>query len=227
LLSAAAFSVIIRLSKPPPRERETTVQPRRITIRELLGYIVRDQMILGVLLVTIIMNNLYYPYMTILPVFARDILGRGPVGLGILGASYGVGAFLGLIVLNRIRRVWSVNRIFIVGSIFQAGLMIAFSFSASFPLSVVLSTLAGLGQSSFAVLQSSIVLISASDKMRSRTMGMLNLSIGVSAFGRMQLGALATAFGAPIALGSSCGLAIVLMAVVAVALPRFRKANRL
>jgi predicted MFS family arabinose efflux permease len=226
VLSATALLILFRLSKPPPRSHEEGLPPRRISVGELLRYIARDQTILGVLLVTIVMNNLYFPYMTILPVFARDVLGQGPVGLGVLGAVYGVGAFLGLLILNRIRRVWSANWIYIIGSMFQATIMIGFSFSTSFPLSVLMLTLAGLGQSSFAVLQSSIVLLSASDKMRSRTMGMLNLSIGVGAFGRMQLGALASSFGAPIALGSSCIAAVLLTVVITAVLPRFRKVER-
>ena len=65
-------------------------------------------------------------------------------------------------------------------------------------------TLAGIGNSSFAILQSSIVLESASDEMRGRTMGILNLTIGFGALGRVQMGAVASAIGAPAALAISC-----------------------
>jgi predicted MFS family arabinose efflux permease len=190
---------------------------------ESLRYIVRNQTILGVLLVSSTMNFLFFPHMTLLPVFARDILGQGSVGLGVLSAGYGVGAFAGLALLHRLRRSLKSNWIFLMGSIYQATVMIPFALSAHFPLSVIMLTLDGLGQSSFAVLQSSVVLESANDEYRARTMGVLNLSIGVGAIGRMQMGAVASALGAPTALAISCGLAVLSMAAIATALPGFRK----
>ena len=61
-----------------------------------------------------------------------------------------------------------------------------------------------------------------SDELRGRTMGLLNLTIGVGALGRMQLGALATVFGGPAALGSACGAAVLLIVIITAALPGFR-----
>lgn len=222
ITAGMALWILFGLSKPPPADRESGSKPRRISFKELFRYITGDHTVLGVLLVTMAMNYLYFPFMTILPVFARDILGQGPVGLGLLGTGHGIGSFLGLVILNRIRRYWKVNWIYIVGSCFQAIIMVIFSFSTSFPLSVCMLFLAGLGQSSFAVLQSSIVLESVSDELRGRTMGLLNLTIGMGALGRMQLGALATALGGPVALGSGCIAAVILIVIISAALPGFR-----
>ena len=221
LLSAIGLIILFGLSKPP-RHAEGE-RPSRISVKESVRYIVQKQSILGVLLVSVVMNLLFFPHATLLPVFARDILGQGSVGLGLMSAGYGIGAFMGLVLLNRIRRMWQQNRIFVAGSAFQAALLVLFAFSTSFPLSVAALVLAGLGQASFAVLQSSIVLGSASDKLRSRTMGMLNLSIGVGALGRMQMGAIASSFGAPLAVGLSCIAAILLMLLIITVLPGFRK----
>jgi MFS family permease len=223
LISGIGLLILLGLSKPAPRTQGSQNPPRRISFIELIRYIVRDQTILGVLLITTVMNNLFFPYMILLPVFARDILGQGPVGLGLLGAGHGVGTFMGLVILHRVRRFWNLNWIYIVGSFFQAAILIAFAFSRSFPLSIFMLMLSGLGQSSFAVLQSSLVLLSASDEMRGRTMGILNLTIGVGSLGRMQLGAMASAFGAPLAVGLACGTAALLILVITAVLPGFRK----
>ena len=223
LLSGIALLILFRLSKPSAGVGESPEPPSRTSMGEAMRYILGNHTILGVLLVTTVMNFLFFPHMTLLPVFARDILGQGSVGLGLLGAGYGVGAFLGLIILNWIRLRWAPNWIYIAGSIYQAAILIPFAFSVSFPLSVALLTLAGLGQSSFAVLQSTIVLQSSSDELRGRTMGILNLTIGAGAIGRIQLGALAGVFGAPAALGVSCGAAVLLILATTAALPGFRR----
>jgi len=223
LLSGIALLILFRLSKPAQGAGVSEEPSRRISVADSMRYILGNHTILGVLLVTTVMNFLFFPHMTLLPVFARDILGQGSVGLGLLGAGYGIGAFLGLIVLNWIRRMFRPNWIYIAGSIYQAAILIPFAFSLSFPLSVVLLTLAGLGQSSFAVLQSTIVLQSSSDQMRGRTMGILNLTIGAGAIGRMQLGALAGAMGVSAALGVSCGAAVLLILATTAALPGFRR----
>ena len=43
----------------------------------------------AVLLVTIAMNTLFFPYQHMLPVFARDVLAVGPLALGALVAAEG------------------------------------------------------------------------------------------------------------------------------------------
>ena len=64
-------------------------------------------------------------------------------------------------------------------------------------------------------MQSSIILVEASDEMRSRTMGAVVLAIGAGPLGRMQGGAMAVAWGAPLAVGVmalSAALGILLVA---------------
>ena len=221
-LSGAGLLILLGLSKPVrPRRQQKGVSPWK-AIADGLRYIRGDHTILGVQLITVVMNNLVFPYLTLLPVFARDILGQGPVGLGLLGAGHGVGTFLGLFFVNWIRRYWKPTWIFAGGSFLQSAALVAFATSASFPLSVLLLFLAGLAQSSFGVMQSSIVLVSARDDMRGRTMGVLNFAIGVGSLGRIQIGALASAFGAPLALGLCCGASALLVISITAGLPRFR-----
>ncbi len=223
IVSAAGLLVLLGLSKtnhaPPP----STKISRLASISEGLQYIRQNQNILGVMLITVAMNNLVFPYMALLPVFARDILGQGPVGLGILGAALGVGTLLGLFVIIRIGRSWKPTWVFAIGSFLQSTGLLAFAISSSFPLSVLLICLAGVAQSSFAVMQSTIVLVSATDEMRARSMGTLNFAIGAGSLGRIQIGALATAFGAPWALGLTCGASALLVLAITAALPRFRR----
>jgi predicted MFS family arabinose efflux permease len=192
-----------------------------------MQYIRHDQTILGVLLITVVMNNLFFPFMTLLPVFARDVLGQGPFGLGLLGAGHGVGCFVGLIFVSWTRRFWKPTWLFAAGSFFQSAMLVAFAMSVSFPLSVFLLFLSGLAQSSFGVMQSTIVLVSARDEMRARSMGAVNFAIGLGSIGRIEVGALAYAFGAPLAVGLACGASALLVLSITAGLPDFRRARGL
>jgi MFS family permease len=221
-VSGAGFLILLGLSHGvAPSGRVSDSQPWKAVL-DGLSYIRRDQTILGVMLITIAMNFLVFPFLSLLPVFSRDVLGQGPFGLGLLGAGHGIGTFTGLLLVNRYKRRWRLTRIFAIGSFIQAAVLVAFSFSRSFPLSVLLLFLSGLGQTSFGIMQSSIILISSSDEMRGRTMGVLNTAIGASSLGSLQIGALASAFGAPIALGLTCGVSALLILVVTAVLPGFR-----
>jgi MFS family permease len=91
----------------------------------------------------------------------------------------------------------------------------AFSFSRSYLLSFALLFVAGCGMACFATLQSSLILLSASDTMRGRTMGTLILAIGFGPLGAIQIGALALALGAPLAITMTAGTGILLLALLA------------
>ncbi len=206
-------------------------------MREGLKYMRTSQPIMGALLITAIMNFLAFPYQTILPVFAHDILGKGPYEYGVLGACNGIGAFFGLYAINVLRARLSRGWIFSIGSVFQSLALFAFAFGTSwmgaltlfgtpfalaYPLAIFLLVLSGLGQAFFSVMQSAIILTAARDDMRDRAMGSLVLAIGTGPLGRLQIGKLTEVYGAPIALGLHTSVAMVATALVAALLPRFR-----
>lgn len=193
------------------------------TVKEGLQYVRSSEPILAVLLITAVMNMLAFPYMTLLPVFARDVLNQGPVGLGILGAGNGIGAFLGLLVINQWRHRINPGWIFGIGSCFQAVALLFFANSTFFGLSLALLIGSGLGQACFSTMQSSIILLSASDEMRSRAMGTLVLAIGAGPLGRLQAGALAEGLGAPLAVTVQTILAALLVGAVILKLPGLRR----
>jgi MFS family permease len=223
IFSAAGLLILLGLAKTKQAASQSGKIAPWTSISEGLRYIRQNPSILGVMLITVAMNNLVFPYMALLPVFARDVLGQGPLGLGILGAGHGVGTLLGLFVVIRIRHSWKPTWVFAIGSFLQSTGLLAFAISSSFPLSVLLLCLAGIAQSSFAVMQSTIVLVSAADEMRARSMGTLNFAIGAGSLGRIQIGALASAFGAQWALGLACGASALLILAITAALPGFRR----
>ncbi len=209
-------------SPDPPRGLRESWHRVRVGFQ----HVRRRPPILGVLLITAIMNGWSFPYQVLLPVFARDVLSQGPMGLGMLGAAVGLGSLIGLVVVNRIRRRLSNEVIFAVSSAVACVGLVAFSASTSFALSLGFLFLAGTGHAGFSTMQSSITLLRSADEMRTRTMGTVVLAIGVGPLGRLQGGAMAQAWGAPLAVGSMALGAILAMAVVTLVLRGFIIAGR-
>jgi hypothetical protein len=71
-------------------------------------------------------------------------------------------------------------------------------------------------------MQSAIILLTASDEMRSRTMGTLVLAIGADPIGKLMSGMLASSLGASTAVAVQVSMALVALAVIAVMLPGMR-----
>jgi MFS family permease len=229
IMTAISALTLVMLSGLAHRPIPQTALPTRrspwATAKEGLHYVRNNEPILGVLLITALMNMLAFPYMTLLPVFARDVLDQGPVGLGILGAGNGIGAFLGLLAINGLRHRINPGWIFGIGSCFQAVALLGFANSTFFGLSLALLISSGLGQACFSTMQSSIILLAASDEMRSRAMGTLVLAIGAGPLGRLQAGALAESLGAPLAVTVQTALAALLVGAVILKLPGLRRSR--
>lgn len=178
--------------------------------------------VLGVLAITVLMNCFVFPYQQLLPVIARDGLGTDAFGLGVLGAASGIGALIGSIAIASRGRIGTPGLVFTVGSLAMAGFLTLFALAGHFGLAVGLLLLAGLAQSSFGTFQSSIILLSTSDALRGRAMGILTLAIGSAPIGLLEIGALSEVIGASYALAINAAVCAVLIVLVTVLLPGLR-----
>ena len=226
VLSAGSLLLLRALSRQPiPRTSSPSSATPLAQIRDSMRYVRQNQSILAVTLITMIMNMLAFPYMNFLPVFARDVLQQGPVGLGYLGAAVGIGNFGGLYLVSRARRFASAGWIFIAGTILHCLALLTFSTSSVFAVSWALLFVVGIGHACFGIMQSSIVLLAAADERRGQAMSAIAVAIGAGPFGRLQTGLLADAFGAPLAVGGEVAVAALLVATVAATLPGLRQVN--
>ncbi len=225
-LSAISLLLLRALSRQPiPHTSSPTSASPLAQIRDSVRYVRQNQPILAVTLITMIMNMLAFPYMNFLPVFARDVLNQGPVGLGYLGAAVGIGNVVGLIFVNMARRFASAGWIFIAGTLLHCLALLSFTTSSVFAVSWSFLLLVGIGHACFGIMQSSIVLLSAADERRGQAMGAIAVAIGAGPFGKLQTGVLADAFGAPLAVGAEVALAALLVATVAATLPGLRQVS--
>jgi predicted MFS family arabinose efflux permease len=170
-------------------------------------------------LITLIMNLWMFPYISLLPVFARDVLHKGPIELGFLSTGTGMGSFIGLLALNFLRQRVNVGTLFVVGTGWMCLALAIFALSTSYPLSWAMLFCAGMGMSCFGTLQSTIVLLSTSDAMRSRVMGILVLAIGGDPLGQLQIGTFAELFGVQWTLAAQASAGVLAVVLIALLLP--------
>jgi predicted MFS family arabinose efflux permease len=200
-----------RVTLPPVSGREAVLDSLLGGIREVR----RHQAVLGVLAVTVLMNSLVFPYQQMLPVFARDVLHVGPVPLGLLVAAQGLGALISSMAIGASGGPAAHGRLFAASSLAGALLLLAFSLSPWYGLSLALQLAIGATDSGFATMQSAIVLLTAPERAHGRVMGILSACIGTQPLGSLLLGFLASRMGAPLATGLNAAIASVLMIPVA------------
>jgi MFS family permease len=171
--------------------------------------------IFGVLIITIVMNGLVFPYQQILPVFARDVLEIGPELLGVLVAVGGIGTLVGALWTAGQRDFVAHRQVFVGGSMLAALMVVIQSFSPGYWTSLAIQFIIGIAESGFGTMQSTIVLLAASERTRGRVLGILSVCIGTNPLGSLGVAALTTYVGAPVAFGAAAALALLLMAPVA------------
>src|SRR5512145_2913847 len=174
----------------------------------------------AVLLVTIAMNTLFFPYQHMLPVFARDVLAVGPVALGALVAGEGCGSLLGALVIASGRSGLAYRTLFGGSVLVAPALLIALSGSRWLALGVVLLFLMGLAESGFAAMQTTLVLLSVPDRVRGGVMGILSACIGTQPLGTLTIGLLTAGLGTPLTFTLNAVAALVVIVPLAIPLVR-------
>ena len=133
----------------------------------------------------------------LLPVFARDILEVGPIGLGLLRSAPAAGALVTAIVLSRhpIERHIG-HKMFAVVAIYGVA-TIVFGLSTWFPLSLLALAALGASDAVSIVVRFSLVQIETPDAMRGRVSAINYLFVGSSnTLGDFEAGAVAAWLGA-------------------------------
>lgn len=171
---------------------------------------VRSQpQILGVLAVEIAFD-VFATYHMLMPLFARDILKIGPTGLGFLFAAEGAGEMAGALFLASSSQVRRRGWLLLGGFLGLGGLLLLFSLSSRFYLSLLILVVVGLMHTVVMIMVQTLLLSSVPDELRGRVMGIYVLTWGAVPVGSLQAGALAGLFGAPFALG--IGGAVIMLA---------------
>ena len=193
-------------------------------IKSGIGHSFSNKFVLGVLTISLVMNGMILPLQYFIPVVATDVLKVGPALGGVLGAADGIGAFLGAIIIGGRSRFSFHGRYFVIGALIVGAGVAIVAWSPWFAVSFLVLLCAGMGQSGFSVMQSTILLLSSPAEMRGRIMGSQGLVNGLGhLIGGVEIGAIAQAFTISIAIGFNAGIGILLMLPVILFTPLVKR----
>lgn len=188
-----------------------------------LHYVVSQRVLLALLLLAAAPALFVLPYLALMPVFARDVLGIGAAGLGLLTAAIGVGALTGAVTVALFRPPGASARTMLVGLVAMAGTVAVFTVSRDVVVSCL--ALAGLGASQVAyyTTTNTLVQLLSPARYRGRILSIYVLtSLGLLPLGSLVAGAVAQSIGAPQTLLIGAGLTLAGMAGVLAWCPPLR-----
>lgn len=174
-------------------------------LREGLRFIKGNEDILRTMVLVATFSLFGIPFVTLLPVFAEDVLMVGAKGLGYLGGASGLGAFTAAIIIAYKGEVRAKGVLMSVAALVFSLSLMAFSLSRYYPASLIILIFTGWGIVTFLALGNSFVQLTVPDGLRGRVMSVYTLLfLGLSPLGNSLIGLIADLLGAnrAVAMGS-------------------------
>ncbi len=165
---------------------------------------------------------LVMPYLNLMPVFARDELGLGSSGLGVLLASTGLGTVGGSLSVARRSSREMTSRAQVVAAVGFAAAVMVFAITPIVALAVVLLFLAGWLSASFLAMNQTALQLNVEDEVRGRVLSIYLLTWGMLPIGQLLVGALAGMMGTPLAIVASSAMGLASIALIVWRFPALR-----
>jgi len=178
----------------------------------------------GLIVLSLAPTIFVMPYINLMPVFARDVLGLGSSGLGVLLAATGLGTVGGALSVARSGRMQGMAGIQVMMALaFTVG-VIGFVLTRSLWMALPLLFIAGWASAAFLAINQTAVQLSVDDEIRGRVLSVSLLIWGMLPIGQLAVGTLAGRIGTPQALLFSCVLSLLSIALIARRYPWLRRA---
>ncbi len=221
-LNAASFVAVLlalALMKLPPYEPTPWI-PFRQAWREL-GDHLRQRRELRLLLIIMSLVAIFaMPYYVLLPMLARDTLGVGPRGFGLLMAVKGLGALLGGLTLAWRLQGHPPMPLFLGGLLVMLVGLLGLCLCYSYPLALVFIFMVGFGLVAQLSTGNSLMQLNVPNKLRGRIMSLFGLIvIGFTPIGSLLYGGVALWLGPGPTIASGSMMVAILVGLVLIRHP--------
>ena len=208
--------LILRIGAlPPPRAERTS--PWR-DLKDGVGYVARTPMVRTLILMGLVSETFGWAHEAMLPVIARDVLNVGVSGYGFMLAVASAGGAVASVIVSSRGEIRNKGRLLVVGAGGFGLFLILFASSPWLPLSMLLLAAAYGMVIAYEATLTTLLQTVVPNEMRGRVLSFQTMTWGVTGFSGFHTGAIATALGAPLAIG--IGGAVVVMNALRLALPR-------
>lgn len=222
-------------------------RPQVIThAMEGIRYVLSQQLLLVLMSLVAVTSFLSRPYQTLLPVFSDNMLTGSAqsvitvlcngashsltcqepeaLPLGMLYSAIGIGAVTGAFLVASLPTSARRGRLLTLGNLALPTLLIAFAFSMTFIISLILMVMVGMAQVFQNALANTLLQINSPDDLRGRIMSQYSLvTQGMHQLGGLQAGFVADWIGAPLSVAIGAGLSLVYGIFVFFRFPRVRE----
>ncbi len=211
-LSYIAVIAGLLMMRLPPRPVASEITTGfREGLREGFRYVTRERWPRTLITLTATVSVFGYSFLTMLPVFARDVLHTGAGGYGVIVSSVGVGAAVGALSFaafgSRVRQ----GRVAVGGAGVFGVLLVGASLAGGFVSACLVLLATGCAMALSGITTNTLLQRQAPDHLRGRVMGFYSfVALGMAPFGSLQMGWLAERFGVRAAFASggvACALA--------------------
>jgi len=186
-------------------------------------YVAQHPTTLMLLMISAVTSLFGTPYISMSPVFARDVLHLGETGLALLMGMAGAGALVGALFLAYLGDFRHKGWFVLGGDFVFAICLIGFSLSTRVVVSVIFLFALGFAVVCSVAVTNTLLQKLVTDEMRGRVMSMFMLSfIGAMPIGNLAAGWASHRFGAPRTLAVGGLIIAVFVTVIAFRSPRLR-----
>jgi MFS family permease len=212
--------VITALARMNPREIRRAERPERHppvleSLREGFWYAVRTPLVFWCLVLLGGIAAFGFNFQVLLPLFAREVLGLGAEGYGGLYAAMGIGSLGGSLTLAVMRQRRAIPLMLVGGIVFS---LLLVGIGVARDVIVVGALVMAAGYSSMLMINTinATVQANVTDALRGRVMSFyVTVFAGSAPIGGLFAGAIAQAWGAPVAFLAGAGFSAATIGIVA------------
>ena len=210
-----AIGLLILLAQ---KQRAAEATTAHLAIRESLAQgwqaLGKSTTLPGILAVPVVFNLWGFPFVSMVPVFAQEVLSLDAAATGLFVSLEGAGALLGALALSLFAKTEHARYLYVGAVVAYCVVTLGFALNSWVPLAGGLLLTVGLVSAAFGSMQSALVLMNAPTGMERQMMGVLSLCIGTAPLGFLHIGAMADWLGTPIACAVTAAEGLVAMLLV-------------
>lgn len=179
--------------------------------KEALAYLAKNKPIATAIWIAALSSFFVWPYVTLLPVYAKEIFKGNAATYGWLNAAIGVGAFAGIFYLASLHKKADFRKILLVNLFLVGASLMLFAYCRNLYLALFFAMVGGYGS----ILQSAVIITivqsECDDKLRGRVVSLIAMAMfGMLPLGSLLIGYLSPIVGAPLTVFAEGVLGIII-----------------
>lgn len=198
-INAASFVAVIvslLMMKLPPYRKVDRTADALTDLKNGFTYLMHTPSINRVMMMLALISLFSLPYITLLPVYAKDIFSGSASIFGYLNSFIGLGAISGAYFLASRKPGAHLKGILFINTILFGAGLIAFSYTTYLPVALLFLTVTGFGMMSQTTISNTLIQLAVTPTMRGRVLSYYAMAFfGMQPIGSLLIGTMSHRIG--------------------------------